>query len=78
MRKFLKGIGIFLVVVVIILAIGYAIPGRCAMPCGTPSSYYKHGSTIRRAIWYACLALNGVSSAHTLQHTYAYSIHLAL
>ena len=42
MRKLLKGIGVLFVVVAVVLAIGYAIPERCAMPCGTPSSYYKH------------------------------------
>ena len=39
MKKLFKALGLIVAVGVAILAVGYTIPERCAMPCGTPMSY---------------------------------------
>jgi murein DD-endopeptidase MepM/ murein hydrolase activator NlpD len=41
MSRFWKNIGILTLLCVVVLAIGYAIPERCAMPCGNVNSYNK-------------------------------------
>lgn len=41
MKKFWKILGLFFILCLVILTIGYMIPERCAMPCSTASSYNK-------------------------------------
>lgn len=41
MKSFRKILGIVILLCVLVLAGGYAIPERCAMPCGNVNSYNK-------------------------------------